>query len=175
MTMTYQSFVTMLEENMQNILHDKEVEVIEEVEGEKATLSFYAKNHAISTFLTIVSLDSGEVTENMNLTNTVVKVYYHNETTYNRPSLSDFDNIVSNIMNELELQDNKNLEPDLFKTYEGYELSYILEDYIRLRDTNEVLFTSEDVEEVLDYMEENDIDGYIYYINHKGIAYPPYF
>lgn len=173
--MTYQTFVTMLEENMQNILHDNTVEVIEEVEGEKATLSFYAKNHAISTFLTIVSLDSEEVTENTNLTNTVVKVYYHNETTYNRPSLPDFDNIVSNIMDELELQDNKNLEPDLFKTYEGYELSYILEDYIRLRDAHDVLCTSEDATNLLDYIEENDIDGYIYYINHKGIAYPPYF
>lgn len=173
--MTYQTFVTMLEENMQNILHDKEVEVIEEVEGEKATLSFYAKNHAISTFLTIVSLDSEEITESTNLTNTVLKVYYHNETTYNRPSLSDFDNILTNIMNELELQDNKNLEPDLFKTYEGYEFSYILEDYIRLRDIHEVLCTSEDATILLDYMEENEIDGYIYYINHKGIAYPPYF
>ena len=146
MPMTYQTFVTMLEENMQNILHDNEVEVIEELEGGKATLSFYAKNHAISTFLTIVGLDSEEVTGSTNLANTVVKVFYHNETIYNRPSLYDFDNILTTIMNELDLQDNKGLEPDLFKTYEGYELSYILEDYIRLRDTNNVLFTSEDVE-----------------------------
>lgn len=100
MTMTYQTFVTTLEETMQTILHDNTVEVLEELEGEKATLSFYAKNYAIATFLTIVNLDSEEITENTNLENTVLKVYYHNETIYNSPSLSDFDNILGVIMNE---------------------------------------------------------------------------
>lgn len=67
---------------------------------------------------------------------------------------------------------------DNFKTYEGYEGMYIVEDYIRTKYIDSVLYATTDSEDAMDYMDNNDLwsDCTLYYVDDKGNAtYPEFF
>lgn len=69
-----------------------------------------------------------------------------------------------------------NTNIDNFKTYEGYEGMYIVEDYIRTKHIDTVLFAGTDVE-AMDFMDDNECwdECTLYYIDNEGNANYPYF
>lgn len=70
-----------------------------------------------------------------------------------------------------------NTNIDSFKTYEGYEGLYIVEDYIRTKYIDTVIFSSVNDWEVLEFMDDNELgdECSLYYIDNKGNATYPYF
>lgn len=70
---------------------------------------------------------------------------------------------------------NKNI--DNFKTYEDYKDMYIVENYIRTKYTDTVLYASDDDIEVIDFMDNNELwdDCILYYVDDKGNATYPNF
>ena len=71
----------------------------------------------------------------------------------------------------------KNENIDNFKTYEGYEGLYIVEDYIRNKYIDTVLFASKDDVAALDFIDDNECwdDCILFYIDNKGNATYPNF
>lgn len=71
----------------------------------------------------------------------------------------------------------KNTNIDSFKTYEGYEGLYIVEDYIRTKYVDSVLFASTDDIAVMEFMDENECwdECTMYYIDNEGNATYPEF
>lgn len=63
---------------------------------------------------------------------------------------------------------------DDFKTYEGYEGSYIVENYIRYKDMDTILDFGNDLDELMCTYEDNE-DVVYYYIGLDGKAYAPNF
>ena len=70
-----------------------------------------------------------------------------------------------------------NTNIDNFKTYEGYEGMYIVENYIRHIHIDTVIFSSVNDWEVLEFMDDNELcdECSLYYIDNKGNATYPYF
>lgn len=75
--------------------------------------------------------------------------------------------------NGVELQDVNPDTVDNFKTYEGYEGAYIVEDYIRHKDVDTVIDHGHDLEDLQEAYEGDDV--YYYYIGLDGKAYAPQF
>ena len=71
----------------------------------------------------------------------------------------------------------KNENIDNFKTYEGYEGLYIVEDYIRNKYIDTVLFASKDDVVALDFIDDNECwnDCILFYIDNEGNATYPNF
>lgn len=65
---------------------------------------------------------------------------------------------------------------DKFKTYEDYKGMYIVEDYIRTKYIDTVLFAGTDVE-AMDFMDDNECwdECTLFYIDNKGNATYPNF
>ncbi len=66
---------------------------------------------------------------------------------------------------------------DNFKTYEGYKNMYIIESYYRHKNIDTVIYSSKNIDEILDHMDNNELweDCYIYNIDKKGNATYPEF
>lgn len=70
-----------------------------------------------------------------------------------------------------------NTNIDNFKTYKGYEGMHIVENYIRNKYTDTVIFASEDDMEVIEFMDDNELwdECTLYYIDNEGNATYPEF
>lgn len=71
----------------------------------------------------------------------------------------------------------KNTNIDNFKTYEDYKGMYIVDDYIRSKYFDTVLFASKDGEKAMDFIEDNEgwDDCILFYIDNEGNATYPEF
>ena len=71
----------------------------------------------------------------------------------------------------------KNENIDNFKTYKGYEGLYIVEDYIRNKYIDTVLFASKDDVLALDFIDDNECwdNCILFYIDNEGNATYPEF
>ena len=70
-----------------------------------------------------------------------------------------------------------NTNIDNFKKYEGYEGMYVVENYIRTKYNDTVLFACESDVVTLDFMDDNELwdDCTLYYIDNEGNATYPNF
>ena len=70
-----------------------------------------------------------------------------------------------------------NTNIDTFKKYEDYKGMYIVEDYIRTLYIDTVLYASDSVVDVMDYMDDNELwsDCTLYFIDNEGNATHPGF
>lgn len=71
----------------------------------------------------------------------------------------------------------KNINIDDFKTYEDYKGMYIVEDYIRTKYVDTVLYATDSDVDAMDYMDDNDLwsDCTLYYVDSEGNATYPEF
>ena len=71
----------------------------------------------------------------------------------------------------------KNNNIDSFKKYNDYKGMYIVEDYIRTKYADTVLFASVEDIEAMEFMDDNELwsDCTLYYIDNEGNANYPYF